>query len=110
MPRIHLKHLVPGLKTLDMFGYVPQLTFKGQTSFTTYPGAVVSAIIYGLIIMNTVQLTIAYNDGSRQNEKFNQELIERSDIEPQYFSENHFEIAVVTNRPIPEEMGRIVAF
>ena len=54
MPRIHLKRLLPGLKTLDMFGYAPQLTFKGQTAFTTYPGVVVSVIIYGLIILNTI--------------------------------------------------------
>ena len=69
-----------------------------------------SFIIYGLIIMNSIQLTIAFMDGSKQNEKFNEETIDRVDTGPQYFSENHMEIAVLTYRPIPEEMGKIVAY
>ena len=71
MPRIHLKHILPGLKTWDMFGHQPGLTFNGQTAYTTCPGSFVSFIIYGLIAMNTVKLIIAYNDGSKQNEIFN---------------------------------------
>ena len=49
-------------------------------------------------------------DGSKQNEKVNEETIDRMDKGPYYFSENHMEIAVVTSRPIPEEIGRIVAY
>ena len=110
MPRTHFKRLLPGLKTLDMFGHQPVVTFKGQSAYTTYPGMVVSVIIYGLIILNTTQLVIAYNDGSKQNEKFNQELVELNDIGPQYFSDNHFEIAISTKIPITEEMGKSVAY
>ena len=110
MPRIHLKRLLPGLKTLDMFGHPPELTFKGQPTYITYPGMVVSVIIYGLIIINTIQLAIAFNDGSKQNEKFNQEMVELNDIGPQHFSENHFEIAISTDIPITEEMGKSVAY
>ena len=49
-------------------------------------------------------------DGSKQNENINEEAINRIDIGPQYFSENHMEIAVLTERPIPEEMGKIFAY
>ena len=71
MPRMHMKRLLPGLKTLDMFGYVPQLNFKGQTAVATYPGTLVSIVMYVLMALNTVQLSIAFIDGTRQNEKFN---------------------------------------
>ena len=66
--------------------------------------------MYGLILLNTVQLIMAFNDGSKQEEKFNSELIERIDIGPQYFSENKFEIAFLTIKEIPEEIGRVVAY
>ena len=110
MPRTHLRRLLPGLKTFDMFGYVPQLNFQGQPTFTTYPGAVVSFIIYGLIIMNSIQLATAFVDGSKQNEKVNEETIDRFNIGPQYFSENRMEIALLSRKPIPEETGKIVAY
>ena len=54
MPRINIKRLLPGLRTLDMFGYVPELNFKGQNVYTTYPGMIVSIIMYGLIILNVI--------------------------------------------------------
>ena len=110
MPRNFFKSMLPALKSLDMFGYVPQLNFKGHSTFTTYPGMVVSILIYGLIVMNTVQLAISFNNGSKQNEKFNSEHVRRFETGPQYFSENQFEIAIVTNKPVPEEMGRVVAY
>ena len=110
MPGIHFKRLMPGLKSLDMFGHRPELTFKGQPAYTTYPGMVVSVIIYGLIIINTVQLAIAFSNGSKQNEKFNQLLVELNEIGPQYFSDNRFEIAISTLIPITEEMGKSVAY
>ena len=109
MPGIHFTRLLSGLKSLDRFGHQPELTFKGQPAYTTYPGTIVSVIIYGLIVMNTIMLVIAFNNGSKQNEKFNQELVELNDIRPQYFSENHFEIAISTLVPITEEMGKPVA-
>ena len=46
--------MLPGLKTLDMFGYVPELNFKGQTAVTTCPGTFVSVIMYGLMILNVI--------------------------------------------------------
>ena len=54
MPGVHLKRILPGLKSLDMFGYVPQLSFKGQTAVTTYLGLFVSVIMYGLMLLNMI--------------------------------------------------------
>ena len=108
--KFHLKRLLPGLRTLDMFGHQPELTYNGQPAYTTYPGMLVSIILYGLIAMNTVQLVTAFNNGSKQNEKFNQEVVDLTDTLPQYFSDNHFEIAVSTESPISEEMGQYVAY
>ena len=65
MPKTHLKSLLPGLKTLDMFGFVPSLNFRGLKAVTTYPGTFVSIVIYGLMLLNTIQLAIAFNDGTR---------------------------------------------
>ena len=60
--------------------------------------------------MNAIQLTSGFMDGSKQSEKFNEETIDRNDIEPLYFSENSMEIAVLTSRPIPAAVGKIVAY
>ena len=110
MPRLQLKRLLRGLKTLDMFGYVPQLNLKGQSAVTTYLGTFVSITMYTLILINTIQLSIAFSDGSKQNEKFNQELIDRFDVEPLFFSDHQFEIAVLTDDPIAYKIGKFVAW
>ena len=52
---------------------------------------------------------MSFNNGSRQNEKFNQELIERFDAEPLFYNENHFEVAVVSNVVFPENYGELFA-
>ena len=93
-----------------MFGYAPQLSFKGQTAFTTYPGVFVSIIMYGLMILNFVQLSTAFQNGSKLNQSFNKEVIDRFTADSHYFSNNGFEIAVLTDVAITEEMGRTVAY
>ena len=110
MPGVHLKRLLPGLKTLDMFGFTPHLNYQGQSTYTTYPGMIISVIVYGFIVMNAVYLTKAFSDGSKQDEKFNSELIERVTSGPMYFSDNKFEIAVVTNGAVLPKHGEIVAY
>ena len=54
MPKSDLKRKFEGLKALDMFGYVPQLSFKGQTAVTTFLGVFVSVIMYGLMLLNVI--------------------------------------------------------
>ena len=102
MPRVNLKKMLPGLKTMDMFGYAPELNFRGSTAVTTYLGTFVSIIMYGLMILNVIQLSVSFNNGSRQNKSFTQEFIDRSTYEPQYFKDNKFEIAVLPFRHIEE--------
>ena len=77
-----MKRIVPGLRSLDMFGYEPRLTFKGQTAFTTYTGILVSIGIYSLMILNLIQVSTAFQNGSNQNQSYNPELIDRFSVEP----------------------------
>ena len=56
--------------------------------------------MYGLMILNAIQLSAAFKDGSRQNKSFTQEFIDRSTYEPQYFKDNKFEIAVLPSKNI----------
>ena len=51
------------VKGFDMFGYVPALLYKGDSAFHTVPGAIISLILQGLIIMNVVQLALAFVSG-----------------------------------------------
>ena len=69
---IKLRGLLTGLKSVDMFGHRPEISFEGQAAFTTIIGAMCSTIVYILILFNTVLLTIQFYDGSKQNEKFNE--------------------------------------
>ena len=62
-----------------------------------------------MIIFNTAQLSIKYIDGSKQIQKFKEEHVDRLTAKPSYFNEG-FEIAIVTLRSIPEEVGKIVAY
>ena len=47
-----MRRLLPGLKTLDMFGTTPSLTFAGAGAYTTYLGTAVSVLMYVLMIIN----------------------------------------------------------
>ena len=64
---VRLRTFVVGLRSLDMFGYKPELTIEGETAHTTIVGAICSLMVYAMILFNTVQLATAYSDGSKQN-------------------------------------------
>ena len=107
---IQLRGLLTGLRTLDMFGHRPEMSFEGQTAFTTCIGAFCSVIVYILILFNTVMLTIQFNDGSKQNEKFNEKPIDRSSADPIPFQNDLFEVALMTLYPVPQDVGKLVAY
>ena len=106
---VKLRSFVMGLRSLDMFGFKPELSIEGEPAHTTIVGSICSLMVYAMIIFNTAQLSIKYSDGSKQNEKYNEEHVDRLTEEPSYFSDG-FEIAIVTKRPIPEDVGKLVAY
>ena len=67
MVMFRLRSFVVGLRSLDMFGYKPELSIGGEPAHTTIVGAICSLLVYAIIIFNTAQLAISYNDGSKQN-------------------------------------------
>ena len=52
--KFHVKNMLSGLKSLDMFGHMPQLSLNGESAITTRFGAFVSLTLYGLMISNLI--------------------------------------------------------
>ena len=65
--KFHMKRLLPGLKSLDMFGVVPELNYNGEPAFTTYLGSIVSLIMFGLMRSVLFGDTLLYVDHLHQD-------------------------------------------
>ena len=57
------------LVSQDIFGHAVGVNYKGSSTFQTRIGALCTFSAYLLMIVNVVNLMIAFNDGSRQEEK-----------------------------------------
>ena len=53
----------------DIYGHAVGVNYRGRSSFQTRMGALCTISTYLLLMVNMVNLFIAYNDGSRQEEK-----------------------------------------
>ena len=53
-----------------MYGHVIGVHYKGRGSYQTRLGAFLTLATYVLMIVNFVTLIVAFQDGSKQDEKF----------------------------------------
>lgn len=97
------RSLLPGLKSLDMFGFKPALLYRGSGSFTTVAGAVASLILFSLMLINLVQLATKFVNGSGQTDSYQLLYFDRYASEPFVFSENRIQLSVVTETEVPSE-------
>ena len=55
-------------KSLDMYGQDINVLYRGESKYRTWFGAAFTLITYALIIFNLASLTIAFWNGTKQEE------------------------------------------
>lgn len=53
---------------MDMFGHAISVNYRGSDVYRTKLGAFVTLATYILMVINTLTLVTAFNDGSKQEE------------------------------------------
>ena len=66
---------------MDMYGHVIGVTYRGRDAYKTRLGALVTLVTYILMTINAVSLFIAYQDGSKQEEKVQSTKFDRTTYE-----------------------------
>ena len=93
-----------------MYGHAIGVTYRGQDAYKTRLGALVTLITYVLMTINSVSLFIAYEDGSRQEEKVQSVKFDRATSDEINLLDLEFEISIVTSHPLDPRVGRFKAF
>ena len=93
---------------LDMFGHVIGVHYRGRDAYKTCLGATVSLVTYALMIINIVSLSIAFNDGSRQEEKAQFTQVDLWQQDTINLVELDFQIGIVSF--LPPDVGKIVGY
>ena len=91
----------------DAFGHVVGLNYRGSETYQTKIGALCTLTTLVLIIFNTVTLSTAFVDGSRQDEKAQSTTFNLFDSDTYNFEENGFEVAMYVDPPIDPRIGRL---
>ena len=94
----------------DIYGQPITVNYMGSDAFKTKLGAFVTLLTYALMLFNFTNLMRAFFDGSRQDEKQSTVAIDAFLSDELYLQENQFEISIITADPIPENLGRMVAY
>lgn len=82
----------------------------GSDAFKTKMGALVTLLTYALMLFNFTNLMRAFFDGSRQDEKQSTVAIDPFLADDLNLQDNLFYISIITATPIPEDLGRMVAY
>jgi hypothetical protein len=92
-------------KELDMYGEQMSFTYKGEPSFRTTPGAIVSLLI--IICMGGFSLYKFYNFIERNNPSISKEQYQRdlANVPPMIPHEYGFEIAFGMSVPLDPSYG-----
>ena len=93
----------------DIYGHAVSVHYRGSDYFRTRIGAIFTMVTYVLIAINTIQLIIAFSNGSKQQASSQVYLKDRYYEEAQYLKENDFEIVLLLQEIIPSEIGSIKA-
>ena len=94
---------------LDMYGHAIGVTYRGRDAYKTRLGALVTLATYILMTINSASLFLAFNDGSKQEEKVQSTKFDRSTSDRINLYEEEFEISIVASTPIDPKIGRFVA-
>ena len=92
----------------DIFGHRIGVNYKGRDTYQTYLGSICTLAVYVLILINFLQLSTAYHDGSRQTEKEFTTTIDPVNRETVNFSESNIEMFLVKTNNLDASIGRFV--
>ena len=93
---------------LDMYGHTIGVTYRGGDKYKTRCGALVTIATYVLIIINTLSLLVAFNDGSNQEELVQSTKFDRSLADAVDLVEQDLEILIVMTTQIDPSFAEIV--
>ena len=82
------------LTSLDIFGHPITVNFRGEGTFKTRLGAFMTLCVFALMIFNLVNLSAAFIDGSKLEEKTNITLYDRYDSPKLDLQQNGIELSL----------------
>ena len=86
------------LRSWDIFGHKVTVNHKGEDSYKTMLGFIISATVFGLIVSNFVTLSVGFMDGSRQEEKSNSQLYDRHNSPVYNLTESGIRVAIYAHK------------
>ena len=90
-----------------MYGHVIGVHYKGRGSYQTRLGAFLTLATYVLMIVNFVTLIVAFQDGSKQDEKFQSEKIDMLLADAVKLADNDIEINAFISPPVPARIASL---
>ena len=97
---------------LDIYGHPIGVNYKGSDIMQTKLGAFCTIAVYSLMmIANVIQLGMAYQNGSKQQEQSNFQIFDRAEGGPYNFHENQFEVVILPSLldSLPPRIGTFKA-
>ena len=104
-----LKRLEKIIVGQDMYGHVIGVHYRGRGSYQTRLGAFFTFATYVLMIVNLVTLIVAFQDGSRQDEKFQIEQLDMLKNETVKLADSSIEISAIMYPPLPKRIASLTA-
>lgn len=93
----------------DMFGHAVGVHYRGSGSYNTRLGVLVTLVTYALMLVNLIQLAIAFKTGSKQGETTQMIKYDRFYSENYNLGELGMSVALMAGLDIPVEVGEFYA-
>ena len=82
------------------------VTYKGDGAVKTRVGAFFTLAFYALALVNLKELITSLFDKSAQKEVYQPIKIDTYDMKMQNLADQNFNMAIISNAPIPKSIGR----
>ena len=89
----------------DIYGYAIGVNYQGKGVYQTRLGAMCTFISYVLMIVITLNLSIAFSDGSKQEEKVQTTQFDIWNTEKYYLTNNGLSVNYLIWPPLGPEIG-----
>ena len=93
------------LQSLDIYGHSISVLYKGEDSYKTRLGGLVTLVTYILGLINFYNLAVQFIDKSAQKEVTRTVTVDTLDMEPLSLSEQNFKFLISSNSPVPARIG-----
>ena len=96
-------------KNQDIFGYPIGINYYGSGTYKTKLGALITLLTYALLLFNTITLTQAFFDNSKQDEKNQFERFDRYN-QTYNLKDMEFSFSYFTYPPLTPNIGRFKVY